>query len=216
MNKFFSDEDRIASIWLQVFVHNSSTDSLRTMVVKKNDKLPLNQKGGVTYLFLTLCEMLQMSRGDKEAMFKFLDIFRQNKVSCYTGKNVFMVSEEILGVCKLLDMVKALQEEHMMYVLSGCFYMYQQTFLRHVQSPQQNIKLDNLHILGTVPLNASPMEQIEAILDKAVDTYNKLCTAQIWSSTSKGGPRAAASVAVDRKCWNCNGSDHQAQTCPKV
>ena len=51
---------------------------------------------------------------------------------------------------------------------------------------KQNTKLDNLHILGTVPINASPMEQIKAILDKAVDTYEKLCTVQIWSSTSNG------------------------------
>ena len=102
----------------------------------------------------------------------------------------------------------------------GCvvksFYLYQQMFQRHVQSPQQNAKLDDLHILGTVPLDASSMEQIKAILDKAVDTYDKLCTAQIWNSTSKGGPCAATFVTVDKKCWNCNGSDHQAQTCPKA
>ena len=60
------------------------------------------------------------------------------------------------------------------------------------------------------------MEWIEAILDKAVVMYDKLCTAQIWNSISKGGPHAAVSVAVERKCWKCNGSDHHAQTCPKA
>ena len=34
INKFFSDEDRIASNWLQVLVFNSSTDSLCTAVAK--------------------------------------------------------------------------------------------------------------------------------------------------------------------------------------
>ena len=110
VNKFFSDEDRIVSNWLQVFVYNSSTDLLWTAVAKKYNKLPLNQKGGVTYLFLTLCEMFQMSRKVKEAMFKFLEIFKHNVVSRYTGENICVVSEEILGVCKRLDMVKALQE----------------------------------------------------------------------------------------------------------
>ena len=100
MNKFFSDEDRIASNWLQVFVYNSSTNSLQTVVTKKYDKLPLNQKGGVIYLFLTLCEIIQMSCEVKEAMFKFLDIFKQNGVSRYMVKNVLVVSKEILGVCK--------------------------------------------------------------------------------------------------------------------
>ena len=100
MNKFFSDDERNASNWLQVVFYNSSTDLLQTVVAKKYDKLPLNQKGGVTYLFLTLCEMFQMSRKVKEAMFKFLDIFKRNGVSHYTGNNVLVVSEEILGICK--------------------------------------------------------------------------------------------------------------------
>ena len=60
------------------------------------------------------------------------------------------------------------------------------------------------------------MKKIDAILDKAVDTYDKLCTAQICNSTGKGGSCTAASVSVERKYWNCNGSDHQAQTCPKA
>jgi hypothetical protein len=210
------DEDRIASNWLQVFVYNSSTDSLRTAVAKKYDKLPLNQKGGVTYLFLTLCEMFQMSREVKEAMFKFLDIFKRNGVSRYTGENILVVSEEILGVCKRLDAIKALQEEHVTDVLSGLSICTNKRFRDMFNHLKQNAELDNLHILGTVPINASSMEQIKAILDKAVDTYDKLCTAQIWNSTNNGGPRAVTSVAVNRKCWNCNGSDHQAQTCPKA
>ena len=101
-------------------------------------------------------------------------------------------------------------------VLSGLSICTNKHFRDMFNCLKQNAKLDNLHILGTVPINASPMEEIEAILDKAVDTYDKLCTSQIWNSTSNGGPRAAASVAVNRKCWNCNGSDHQAQTCPKA
>ena len=216
MNKFFSDEDRIASNWLQVFLYNSSTDLLQTAVPKKYDKLPLNQKGGDIYLFLTLCEIIQMSCEVKEAMFQFLDIFKQNRVTRYTGKNLLVVSKEILGVCKHLDVVKALQEEHITNVLSGLSICINKRFRDMFSHLKQNAELDNLHILGTVPINASPMEQIEAILDKAVDTYDKLCTAQIWNSMGKGGPHTAASVTVERKCWNCNGSDHQAQTCPKA
>jgi hypothetical protein len=40
VNKFFSDGDRIASKWLQQFLYNSCTDSLRTAVAKKYDNLP--------------------------------------------------------------------------------------------------------------------------------------------------------------------------------
>ena len=66
VNKRFCDQDRIASTWLKDFVYGSSTDSLRTAVEKKYDRLPDNQRGGVMYLYLTLCEMFQMSREIKE------------------------------------------------------------------------------------------------------------------------------------------------------
>jgi hypothetical protein len=119
VNKFFSDEDRIASNWLQAFVYNSSTNSLRTAVEKKYYKLPLNQKDGVIYLYLTLQEMFQMSREVKEAMYKFLDIFKRQGVSRHTGESVLVASEKILEVCKRLDAVHALQEEHVTDILTG-------------------------------------------------------------------------------------------------
>ena len=102
-----------------------------------------------------------------------------------------------------------------MDVLSGLSICTNKHFRDMFNHFKQNTKLDNLQILGTVPLDASPVEQIKTILDKAVDTYDKLCTAQIWNSMGKGGPCAAASVAVERKCWNCNGSDHQAKLVPR-
>ena len=120
VNKLFSDKDRIASNLLQEIVYNSSTDSLQSAVANKYNRLPLNQKGGVTYLFLTLYKMFQISFKVKEALFKFLDIFKPNGVSHYTGKNVFVVAEEILGICKRLDAVKALQEEHVTDVCQVC------------------------------------------------------------------------------------------------
>ena len=64
--------------------------------------------------------MFQMSREVKEAMFKFLDNFKHNGVSRYIGKNMLVVSEEILGVSKRLDAVKALQEEHVTDVCQVC------------------------------------------------------------------------------------------------
>jgi hypothetical protein len=74
VNKFSSNEDRIASNWLYLFIYNSSTDPLHTAVGKKYDKLP----GGVSYLYLTLNEMFQMSGCNVQI---FIDIFKQNGVS---------------------------------------------------------------------------------------------------------------------------------------
>lgn len=215
VNKFFSDEDRIASNWLQAFVYNSSTDSLRTAVAKKYDRLPLNQKGGVVYLYLTLNEMFQMSREVKEAMYKFLDIFKRQGISRYTGESVLVASEEILAVCKRLDAVHALQEEHVTDILTGLSICTNKRFRDMFNHLKQNAELDNLHILGTVPANATIIEQIEAILEKALDMYDKLSIAQIWNGTTKGGPRVSALVPTKHTCWNCGAEDHQAPKCPK-
>jgi hypothetical protein len=185
-------------------------------VSKKYDKLHANQKGGVIYLFYTLNEMFQMSREVKEAMLKFLDIFKRNGISKYTGENVLVASEEILGVCKRLDAVGSLQDEHVMDVLSGLSICTNTRFRDTFKHLKQSAELDNLTILGTIPADATPLEQIEAILDKAMDQYDNLCNAQLWNRVSRGGPSALNSI-VDQvhKCWNCNGDDHQAKQCPK-
>jgi hypothetical protein len=50
-----------------------------------NNELSANQRGGVIYLFYVLHKMFEMSREVKDAMQKFLDIFKHNGVSRYSG-----------------------------------------------------------------------------------------------------------------------------------
>ena len=66
-----------------------------------------------------------------------------------------------------------------MDVLSGlsiCTNKWFQSLFEHLK---QNTDLNNLHILDTILEDATPLEQIETILDKVVDTYDNLCTAQV-------------------------------------
>jgi hypothetical protein len=67
--------------------------------------------------------MFEMSREVKEAMQKFLDIFKRNGVSRYSGENVLVVADEITGVCKRLDAIKALTDENVLDVLSGFVFV---------------------------------------------------------------------------------------------
>jgi hypothetical protein len=57
------------------------------------------------YLYYTLCEMFEMSREVKEAMLSFLEFFKKKGVARYTGENILVVQEEVLGVCRRLHSV---------------------------------------------------------------------------------------------------------------
>jgi len=218
VNRYFSEQDRIASNWLQQFVYNSSTDSLRSAVAKKYDRFPPDQKGGVSYLYLTLCEMFHMSREVKDAMIKFLEIFKKNGVSRHSGENVFVVEEELIGVTKRLNAVGALTDDHVLEVLTGLSICTNKRFRDTFDLLKKQYDLDpsNLSVLKEIPVDATPMEQIDGILRKAVDMYDKLCLGGLWNATTKGGPRALNSIveAVD-SCWNCNAKGHKSKECTK-
>ena len=52
-------------------------------------------------------------------MHKFIELFKLTGVSKYVGENLLIVQEQVTGVCKRLDSVRALHSEHVMDVLSG-------------------------------------------------------------------------------------------------
>eukprot|EP00956_Cyclotella_meneghiniana_P032410 scaffold89146_cov64-Cyclotella_meneghiniana.AAC.1 len=218
VNRRFSDEDRIASSWLKEFVYNSSTDSLRTAVDKKYSKLDIDQRGGVTYLYYSLTEMFVMSREVTEAMKYFIELFKKKGVARYTGENVLQISEELLGVAKRLDSVALLTYEHVHDILSGLCICTNARFRDTFNLLRQNADLGVLHnTLRSIPDNATPLEEIEAVLEFAVDMYDKLSVAQLWIKPSKGGGGTALNsiVKTDPDCWNCGEKGHTAQKCPK-
>ena len=60
------------------------------------------------------------------------------------------------------------------------------------------------------------MDEIEAVLEFAVDLYDKLSTAQLWIKPSKGGGGTAPNSITQKivECWNCGEKGHPAQQCP--
>ena len=71
------------------------------------------------WTYYTLCEMFAMSREVKDAMLVFLDLFKRKGVARYTGENLIIIQEEVVGVCKRLDSVHALTDDHVLEVLTG-------------------------------------------------------------------------------------------------
>ena len=119
INRRFSEANQTASRWLKSFIYNSSTDSLRSAVDKKYSVLEPKHRGGVIYLFYTLCEMFEMDGDIKDAMISFIALFKRRGLARYVGENALLASEELLGVCKRLDAAKALRKEHINDICIG-------------------------------------------------------------------------------------------------
>ena len=90
-------------------------------------------------------------------MQKFLEIFNQNGVSQYSGENLLVLSKDIKGVCKRLDVVKVLTDENVLDVLSGLSICTNNRFHDIFTLLKTNAELNNLHILEIVPHDAPTM-----------------------------------------------------------
>ena len=67
-----------------------------------------------------------------------------------------------------------------------------------------------------VNANSPPLERIEAILEKAVNTYDMLCTVGIClPNMSKGGRAINSLVQQNNTCWNCGETGHSVDKCQK-
>ena len=80
------------------FIYVTLPGPLRNSVAKTNGKLNSNCQGGVIYLSLTHCKMVNMSREIELAMFSFIGFFRKGEIAKYSCEiPVFIMSEELLG-----------------------------------------------------------------------------------------------------------------------
>ena len=80
----------------------------------------MNQRGGVIYTYYTLSAMFTISRDIKQAMFNYLDYFKnQGLAKVVRNKNVLQVEAKVVGVCKRLNAAGALHEDIIIDVLTG-------------------------------------------------------------------------------------------------
>ena len=215
INRRFSDGDLTASLWLREFLYNSCTDSLRTAIDKRYTKIPADQQGGITYLWYCLDEMFTMSREVRQAMLEFIALFKRRGVARYTGENILVIEEELSCVAKRLAADGSLTHDHVIDVLTGlciCSHAKFKQIFAHLLS---NADLGTLDLmLPTIPLNATPLETLEAVLQKACDLYDQLCISGQWIKI-KDRNSALNSIINKRKCWNCGEEDHGVSDCPK-
>ena len=224
INKRFSAEDRIASGWLKEFMHASCTDALRNAVATKYEDIEERARGGVTYTYLILCEMFKMSREVKASMIAFIEFFKRRGIANYPGENVLVASNELLGVCKSLDVVDALTDEHVIDILTGLSIVNNLRFKKMFEQLLNCADLGTVNILPTVKQDDTPLEQIKGILDQATRTYDKLSKGNKWNVAKKGGGgsdhKAFAATGNNQEfkkncCWNCGQEGCRPDKCNK-
>ena len=221
INRKFSAENRTASRWLKSFIYNSSTDSLRSAVDKKYSLLDPKFRGGVIYLYYTLCEMFEMDSDVKDAMLGFIALFKRRGLARYVGENVLLASEELLGVCRRLHAANALLKDHVNDICIGLTIVNNTRFKELFKSLA--VKSDvGEPVLPELEKYATPMESIEAVLTKAVGLHDKLCKAGKWNQAVKGGRGGDGSAhsantanANDNACWNCGDKNCRVGKCKK-
>eukprot|EP00956_Cyclotella_meneghiniana_P013100 scaffold18785_cov21-Cyclotella_meneghiniana.AAC.1 len=215
VNRRFSEEDLTASLWLKEFIYNSCTDSLRTAIEKKFNKIPLEQQGGVTYLWYCLDEMFTMSREVRQAMLDFIALFKRRGVARYTGENILVIEEELQCVAKRLAAEGSLTQDHVIDVLTGLCICSNAKFKGIFTHLLSNAELGCLDIvLPNLPHNPTPLEMLDTVLQKACDMYDTLSIAGLWIKISNR-TSALNTIVVKRKCWNCGEEGHSVSDCSK-
>ena len=97
-------------------------------------------------------------------MLNFLDTFKKSGLTKYAGENVLLASSEALGVCKRLDGVNSVQDEHVHDVLTGLAICNNSRFKGVFKLLAENADLGNIAILPSIDASATVMEAIEQVV----------------------------------------------------
>ena len=150
--------------------------------------------------------------------------FKRRDIANYPGENVLVASNELLGVCKSLDVVDALTDEHVIDVLTGLSIVNNLRFKKMFEQLLNCADLGTINVLSTIKQDDTPLEQIKGILDQATRTYDKLSKGNKWNVAKKGGGgsdhKAFAATGNNQEfkknsCWNCGQEGCRPDKCSK-
>ena len=178
----------------------------------------------MTYTYLVLCEMFEISREVKASMFDFIQFFKRMGIAHYPGENVLVASNGLLRVCKSLDVKDALTDEHVIDILTRLAIVNNLRFKKMFEQLLNCADLGTVNILPTIDREDKPLVQIEGILDQTVRTYDKLSKSHKWNTVKKGGGggehKAFTATSSNQECkknscWNCGREECRLDKCDK-
>ena len=74
-------------------------------------------------------------------------------------------------------------------------------------------------VMPNISFDATPLEQVEALLEKAVDLHEALVISGNWNTAAKGGGKFAGAFGdagsgmSERTCWNCDKKGCNVRDC---
>ena len=90
-------------------------------------------------------------------------------------KNVLVASTYLLGICRRLAYADALTEEHVHSVLTGLSICGNHRFREMLKLLVQTTNITStLAVMPHISSDATPLEQMEALLEKALDLHENL------------------------------------------
>ena len=98
-------------------------------------------------------------------MLGFIRFFKKRDISHYPEENVSVVSNELLGVCRSLDVEDALTDEHIIDILTGLAIVDNLRFKKMFEKLLNCADLGTVNILPSINQDDKPLVQIEGILD---------------------------------------------------
>ena len=123
------------------------------------------------------------------------------------GENVAILEKRVVGTCTWLNEANALPSETVVDVLTGLTRCSVPEFTKLFDYMLQQARAASLEL--DYVSDEDTLDQVKAIMSKAVDSYHALCTANKWHVTSR---RTAAFSVI---CWNCGEEGHPCNKCPK-
>ncbi len=74
-----------------------------------------------------------------------------------------------------------------------------------------------MEVLHTIGFSTTTLGKFEAFLEKGINVYDKLCTAQVWiKPTCRGGNVLNTIAHQVNECWNCSQNDHHIEQCTQT
>jgi hypothetical protein len=106
-----------------------------------------------------------MSKEVRQAKLTFIGFFKKNGIAKYDGENMLLTAEQLLGVCKRLNTVKALAEEHVHENLTRMRIVNNNRFKNRYKLTAEHSDLEN-QLLPTITDESTPIYTIETVLEK--------------------------------------------------